>query len=183
MSANLAHKLHEPHYWDGPDALHLLDLAVFPKAPRTEPEAPNAVRTDSLRHYLQARVPTSLLDIDGKTARELLKEDAKAGGSTYNVPTKFSTAYKTMMSNIQYRRNPRKAERHSCQDEIHAHLALHGLPRPDTHVSLRWHLPGCTYHCVGLRQKFVDLDISLDGRLRAGRGVDAAFGVQVVDAE
>jgi len=83
MSANLAHKLHEPHYWDGPDTLHLLDLAVFP-------ETPNAVPTDSLRHYLQARVPTSLLDKDGKTARELLKEDAEAGGSTYNIFTKYS---------------------------------------------------------------------------------------------
>jgi len=90
MSANLAHKLHEPHYWDGPDTLHLLDLAVFPKAPRTEPEAPNEVPTDSLRHYLQARVPTSLLDKDGKTARQLLKEDAEAGGSTYNIFTKSS---------------------------------------------------------------------------------------------
>lgn len=27
MAANLAHKLHEPHYWDGPDALNLFDIA------------------------------------------------------------------------------------------------------------------------------------------------------------
>ena len=83
MSAYLAHKLHEPHYWDGPDTLHLLDLTVFP-------ESTNAVPTDSLRHHLQARVPTSLLDKDGKMARQLLKEDAEAGGSTYNIFTKPS---------------------------------------------------------------------------------------------
>lgn len=80
-----------------------------------------------------------------------------------------------MVSNIQYRKNPRNAQRRSCQNESHAHIALPGLSRPNAHVSLRWRLPGCIYHCVGLRQKFVDLDISLDGRIRTGRGHGAAF--------
>jgi hypothetical protein len=98
MSANLAHKLHEPHYWDGPDALHLLDLKAFPKAPRTEPEAPKseptvpakAETTDSLRMFLQVWIPAALLDQEGLNQRKLVGEDAEAGGSTYNVSTESS---------------------------------------------------------------------------------------------
>lgn len=84
MRAKLAPQLHAPHYGDGPDTIPLLDLTVFP-------EFTNTVPIDSLRYHLQARVPTSLLDKDGKTARQLLKEDAQAGGCTYNIFMKFST--------------------------------------------------------------------------------------------
>ena len=101
MSANLAHKLHEPHYWDGPDALNLLDLKEYEPKVETTAAAPvnaeasgpvsaqatvpiKAEATDSLRLFLQARIPAALLDPKGLTQRKLLGEDTEAGGRMYN---------------------------------------------------------------------------------------------------
>lgn len=115
MSANLAHKVHEPHYWDGPDALRLLDLKKHNTStprkkakmkisapPRKKAKMKASVgepteaamtttteATDSLRIFLQARAPASMLDRIGREQRSLHGEHIEAGGRTCRINSRY----------------------------------------------------------------------------------------------
>ena len=67
----LATTLHEPRYWYAADALDLVDLS----AEVTD----SSVSPDRLRKFLQLRVPSGLLDREGKERRKL--DDIEKSGT------------------------------------------------------------------------------------------------------
>lgn len=86
MGANLTHKLHEPHYWDGPDALNLLDLKVS----HSEPIPLEAETTvDSPRLFPQLGTSSPLGQSREATARSEGESGDRGSGYVRTVLNEF----------------------------------------------------------------------------------------------
>jgi len=78
VGSSLAIALHEPRYWDSPDALNVFDLS-----PSNQDRS-----IDRIRLWLQRVIPNNFLDIWGKERREIDQAAAKLP-----QPAKKTTAH------------------------------------------------------------------------------------------